>query len=258
MARPPDPLARIKLLAAAEAEFVEHGVEGAKIENITRRAGISKGAFYLHFPSKRDLFRELVESFLARLAALTDSGLQHYQPDGSCHPAEAIDRWVSLDVEIFEFLWQNRGLHRLLLEGGPGAQFRYLVDDFLERLVAKARHVIEECTRLGFYRSDLDADLAADLIAGAYERLARKALRETSRPTFRPQLERVQELLLFGLASPALTETWKAARQPTALDSPSGDATPPSRVRATASLPAADDAVPASSNALRGVSKGRR
>ena len=31
MARPSDPLARMKLLAAAETEFVEHGLDGAKV-----------------------------------------------------------------------------------------------------------------------------------------------------------------------------------------------------------------------------------
>src|SRR5690606_28275777 len=138
MPRPSDPLARIKLLAAAEAEFVEHGLDGAKVEQITRRAGISKGAFYLHFSSKSLLFRELVESFVARLTTLTDACME-CQFDGQCGADALIDQWVSMDVEIFDFLWQNRGLIRLLLEGGSGAQFRYLVDDFLERMAANAR-----------------------------------------------------------------------------------------------------------------------
>lgn len=70
-------------------------------------------------------------------------------------------------------------------------------------------------------------------------------------------LERVQELLLFGLASPALTETWRAARPSRPLDSSSSDPAPPSRIRVTPP-PSADDAVTASSNAARGESKGRR
>jgi AcrR family transcriptional regulator len=226
MPRPSDPLARIKLLVAAEAEFVEHGLDGAKVEQITRRAGISKGAFYLHFSSKTQLFRELVESFVARLATLTDAGMEQCDAQADCPPDVLIDQWVSMDLEVFEFLWQNRGLIRLLLEGGSGAQFRYLVDDFLERMVAKSRHVIEQCMRKGLYRDDLDLDLAADVIAGAYDRLARKIVRQPTRTDLRPALEHMQDMILFGLASASFTETLAARRGQTAAS-----AEPLSRVR---------------------------
>lgn len=258
MPRPSDPLARIKLLAAAEAEFVEHGLDGAKVEQITRRAGISKGAFYLHFTSKTQLFRELVESFVARLATLTDAELEQCQFQPDCPPDMLIDQWVSMDLEVFEFLWQNRGLIRLMLEGGSGAQFRYLVDDFLERMVAKSRHVIAECMRQGLYRDDLDLDLAADLIAGAYDRLARKIVRQSTRPDLRPALERMQDMMLFGLASPSFAETLAACRGQNAAS-----AEPVSRVRPQSSATGPDKPVepstltrsPAASSLSRNASR---
>lgn len=227
MPRLPDPLARIKLLAAAEAEFVERGLDGAKVEQITKRAGISKGAFYLHFSSKKQLFRELVEAFVARLAALTDASVDQCQLQDCCAPDVLIDQWVSMDVEVFEFLWQNRGLIRLLLEGGSGAQFRYLVDGFLERLASKSRHVLEQGVARGIYREDLDLDLAAGFIAGAYDRLAHDIVRQSSRPDFRPVLESMQKLVLFGLASATFLETFSHCR---GLGS---GCEPPSRVRST-------------------------
>ena len=68
MPRPADRRAKIELLRAAEAVFVEHGLSAAKVEDITARAGVSKGAFYLHFESKEDCFRQIVEGFVAKLA----------------------------------------------------------------------------------------------------------------------------------------------------------------------------------------------
>ena len=73
MPRAGDPTAKIKLLGAAEAEFVASGLGRAKVEDITSRAGLSKGAFYLHFESKEDAFRQLVETMVARLASLMDA-----------------------------------------------------------------------------------------------------------------------------------------------------------------------------------------
>jgi len=69
MARHADPNARDGLIAAARAEFARRGLRGARIEDITAASGLSKGAFYLHFPSKEALFGELVETFFGHLAS---------------------------------------------------------------------------------------------------------------------------------------------------------------------------------------------
>jgi AcrR family transcriptional regulator len=77
MARPGDPNARIDLLAAAEAVFVERGLDQTKVEDITDRAGRSKGSFYLHFTSKEDAFKQVVESMVARLSTFLDRAAAH-------------------------------------------------------------------------------------------------------------------------------------------------------------------------------------
>ena len=60
MPRLADRRARIELLRAAEAAFTERGLAAARVEDITERAGVSKGAFYLHFQSKDDCFKQIV------------------------------------------------------------------------------------------------------------------------------------------------------------------------------------------------------
>lgn len=49
-----------QILDAAFETFAEHGLASARLEDIARRAGVSKGTIYLYFPSKEDLFREVV------------------------------------------------------------------------------------------------------------------------------------------------------------------------------------------------------
>lgn len=53
------------IAAAALAVFAEKGFAGARIEEIARRAGLSKGAVYLYYPTKEDLFRAVVETAVA-------------------------------------------------------------------------------------------------------------------------------------------------------------------------------------------------
>ena len=58
---------RSRILQAAGESFARHGYDAASVSEICRRAGLSKGAFYHHFPSKQTLFLELLEAWLAGL-----------------------------------------------------------------------------------------------------------------------------------------------------------------------------------------------
>jgi AcrR family transcriptional regulator len=50
------------LLDAAEAVFGESGYERASITELTRRAGVAQGTFYVYFPDKQSIFVELVRA----------------------------------------------------------------------------------------------------------------------------------------------------------------------------------------------------
>src|SRR5690242_9529030 len=49
-----------QIIDAALVEFGEHGLAAARLEDIAKRAGLSKGTIYLYFPNKEALFREMV------------------------------------------------------------------------------------------------------------------------------------------------------------------------------------------------------
>jgi len=58
---------RARLVTAAEEVFGEGTYDEASIVEITRRAGVSQGTFYLYFPSKIEVFREVVSDLGHRL-----------------------------------------------------------------------------------------------------------------------------------------------------------------------------------------------
>jgi AcrR family transcriptional regulator len=199
MARPADPNAKIDLLRAAESVFVERGLDLAKVEEITDRAGRSKGAFYLHFSSKEDAFRDIVESMLARMSACIGDGIELQEQGGVAAQAEFLQQWRAKDLELFEFVWQNRGVMRLLFEGGKSAAFGYLIDEFAERHRAKTVQALAWGVREGMFRPDLDVELASLVMAGAYDRVARDLVRRNRKPDLAKIFAEVQLLLVGGL-----------------------------------------------------------
>lgn len=51
---------RQQLLDAAEAEFGQRGYFATSVADITRRARVAQGTFYVYFPGKQEIFAELV------------------------------------------------------------------------------------------------------------------------------------------------------------------------------------------------------
>ncbi|MDE2404634.1 MAG: helix-turn-helix transcriptional regulator [Sphingomonadales bacterium] len=58
-----------QLLAAALAEFLQHGFGGASMRSIAKAAGVSRTTLVARFASKADLFRAIMTQQAARMAA---------------------------------------------------------------------------------------------------------------------------------------------------------------------------------------------
>jgi len=58
---------RSHILEAAAECFAQYGYDGTGVAEICRRAGVTKGGFYHHFPSKQAVFLELLNRWLAGL-----------------------------------------------------------------------------------------------------------------------------------------------------------------------------------------------
>jgi AcrR family transcriptional regulator len=64
---------RQRLLAAALIVFARDGYDHSSVNDICAEAGVSKGAFFHHFPTKQALFLELLDEWLATLDGQLES-----------------------------------------------------------------------------------------------------------------------------------------------------------------------------------------
>ena len=227
MARPSDPHAKSRLLEAAERVFSEKGLDRAKVEDITTQAGLSKGAFYLHFDSKGDAFKELLSDVLMHLQ--TRLG----EAKGCCLPAldqgleHALALWLERDLEMFEFIWKNRALVRITLEGGRSADYQHLIEHFASYAQRETEALLRQGVESGIYRRDLDVEVAAAFIAGGYDRFARQLVRETKKPDLRKRLRELRWMVITGAGTPDLiTRLQQLQPEKSELEAVASDAPP--------------------------------
>jgi AcrR family transcriptional regulator len=94
--------ARHKVIVEAAATlFAERGYRGTPIDEIARCSGVTPPVIYEHFPSKRDLYRELLER---HFAGLREVWREHFAVEGPAEKrvARSFDAWFAY-VEAHPF-----------------------------------------------------------------------------------------------------------------------------------------------------------
>jgi len=205
MPRPSDPQARTRLLSAARKAFVERGLDRAKVEDITQAAGMSKGAFYLHFQSKEQAFTEILSEALSELGAIVAQGHANVAKLYEQGLEQLVLHWLEQDIRVFDVIWKHRSIMALvLLEGGGSADYQHLTEMFVQRIEKQVEKLIAFGMERGYYRSDLDPALAAKFCSGGFDRLACQMLREKKKPDLRALMLQAHMFVIHALGTPEL------------------------------------------------------
>lgn len=171
-----------EITAAAFDVFADKGYAGARVDEVARRAGVSKGLLYRYFETKQDLFKAVVRSVVIRrvdtlLDAVerTDLGAEEFmrgplkqflqQIPGS--PVATVIRLLIAEghrhPDLVDFYWNNvvsRGLSTLaafIRRGVQRGEFKDTVVSELPQLLL-APVMLSMIWRILFSNRELDSD----------------------------------------------------------------------------------------------------
>ncbi|MDD4503999.1 MAG: TetR/AcrR family transcriptional regulator [Clostridiaceae bacterium] len=97
-----------KIYEAARLLVIEYGIENVSVDSIVEAAGVSKGAFYVHFESKDALAAALVNDY-TNMADMDYKSFLSSFPDNIC----ALDTIVLLAERISDFIEANIGYENM-------------------------------------------------------------------------------------------------------------------------------------------------
>ncbi len=185
---------RKRILELASAAFARDGYEGTSLNEVIRESGLTKGAFYFHFPSKKELalaaFRYKQEQLVERLFAEAEE-----QPDalGALHVLlRARVRVFRADPSLGCVLRLGAELGA---EAGPDSEFAR----YQELTIEAFADLVRRGQRERVVRADLSPRATAEAIFAAMIGTDRVSRLLSGRSDLGRRTEELLDLLVNGL-----------------------------------------------------------
>jgi TetR/AcrR family fatty acid metabolism transcriptional regulator len=156
---------RQRLLDAALPVFARNGFERATVDEIVREAGYSKGAFYVHFESKEDLFwamlEERIEAVQDTLRGAIDIGVPIAE-----NQRRILNAIFSLDRE--EKAWSALFME-FAAHAARNEKVRARLAEMYQRWRSFTVEMLRGAREAGKIRADIDIEFTASMIIAIME-----------------------------------------------------------------------------------------
>jgi AcrR family transcriptional regulator len=138
-----------ELLAAALDLFVERGFASTRLEDVAKRAGVSKGTLYLYFENKEDLFKAVVRNSIVPAIGEAEMSIAGFEG----HSAELLRK-------LIHSWWQRIGATKasgivklVMAEAGNFPELgQFYQDEVVARGTSVFRRVLERAIERGEFR----------------------------------------------------------------------------------------------------------
>jgi AcrR family transcriptional regulator len=158
----------LQILDAAFAEFTDKGYAAARLEDVARRVGVTKGTIYIYFPTKADLFvavaRAHLQPILDRQIEIDPATL------GDVSASELLRRYTALAYADVTGEPRSREFFRLMIAEGSRVPeiVEFYVTEVMKYGVDQLRGLLDYGVRRGEFRKEAVEKLYAhpDMIFG--------------------------------------------------------------------------------------------
>ena len=185
---------RRHILGVAALAFADHGYNGVSLNDIVRDSGLTKGAFYFHFPSKEAL---ALEVFGTKQLEWQDVILRVMGE----HP-RAIDRlnaMLDCGCEMYEVDASARVVGRLCVELSRERKLAPRLTGYLQMWFDMVFELIRAAQAEGDARTDLDPRTTAETIVAAFIGVEQVSDALTELGDFRTRIENLRTLVMAAL-----------------------------------------------------------
>ncbi len=137
-----------KILKAAEYEFAQKGLSGAKVDEIAKRAGVNKQLIYAHYMSKENLYTIILQRAYSHLGEYEEVLMESRY--------EGIGTVRNIVLQYFDFLIKNQAFVRLVL--WENLNYLAYMDNVNAKLLAGVEKLIRDGMEKGMISKNIDVE----------------------------------------------------------------------------------------------------
>lgn len=149
-----------ELTAAALALFVEKGFAATRLEDVARRAGVSKGTLYLYFDSKESLFKAVIREGIFPVLAENEAIAAQHAGSSFDLLARFLDNWwAKIGQTAFA------GIPKLIV--AESSNFPELAQFYYENVILRGRALVGGALARGMASGEfrrLNVETAIDVV----------------------------------------------------------------------------------------------
>lgn len=122
------------ILNTARKHFLKDGFSGASLRNIVKDAGLTTGAFYKYYPTKKALFDALTDPYIEHIYQIYDRVVEDFEKLSAKEQTSNMSDTSGDGMDqMIDYIYEHYDNFRLLLKCGDSGKFETFIHNMVDR-----------------------------------------------------------------------------------------------------------------------------
>lgn len=172
---------RQMILQVGKEEILSKGFKNAYLRDIAKKAGVTTGAIYGHYPDKEALFCALVQPVADEFLKLREKGHADYLSMSESDLKQADRDELGPVSQMLDYIYSHFDIFKLLICHAAETAYRDYISVLIEKETAAAKGFLDKMRAAGMLKSGIDAEFISIVTHSYYSDVFEIVRRDMSR-----------------------------------------------------------------------------
>ena len=160
---------RENILNTAKIHFLKDGYNGASLRNIVKDAGLTTGAFYKYYSTKKDLFNDLIDPYVEHIYQIYDDILANFETLSANNQTSSMSQASTTSInQMIDYIYDHYDNFRLLFKCGDTGKYEDVIHNMVSREIKSTFTYIETMRNAGIEIPGLDESFMHMIYTGFF------------------------------------------------------------------------------------------
>lgn len=160
---------RENILNTAKIHFLKDGYNGASLRNIVKDAGLTTGAFYKYYSTKKDLFDDLIDPYVEHIYQIYDDILANFETLSANNQTSSMSQASTTSInQMIDYIYEHYDNFRLLFKCGDTGKYEDVIHNMVSREIKSTFTYMETMRNAGIEIPELDESFMHMIYTGFF------------------------------------------------------------------------------------------